>query len=237
MPLTYPVVEVFGPTIQGEGPEAGRPAHFIRLGGCDFRCSWCDSMFAVDPDEVREAERLDARQLVRRVTELPKGPRRVIITGGNPALFDLTPVVRILHDLGYRISVETQGTLWRDWLGSVDQLVISPKPPSSGMVMGPLHTRFMDHARGRVARGVALKVVIFDEDDLEWLASYRGDYSDFPLYLSVGTPVGLDDGSTQEEISHCYAWLVEQVARRQEFSECVVLPQLHVVAWGTRRGV
>lgn len=194
-------------------------------------------MFAVDPDEVRDAERLDARQLVRRVTELPKGPRRVIITGGNPALFDLAPVVSILHGLGYLISVETQGTLWRDWLGAVDQLVISPKPPSSGMEMGALHTRFMDHARGRVARGVALKVVIFDEADLDWLATYRSGYSEFPLYLSVGTPVGHEDDVTIAMLSESYAWLAEQVSRRQEFSECVILPQLHVVAWGTRRGV
>ena len=50
---TFPVIEIFGPTIQGEGAEAGLPTHFVRLGGCDYRCSWCDTMYAVDPATVR----------------------------------------------------------------------------------------------------------------------------------------------------------------------------------------
>ena len=49
----YPVIEIFGPTIQGEGSEAGLATHFIRVGGCDYRCSWCDTMYAVDPAAVR----------------------------------------------------------------------------------------------------------------------------------------------------------------------------------------
>ena len=56
---THPVIEVFGPTIQGEGAEAGLPTHFVRFGGCDYRCSWCDTMYAVDPAVLwATAERL-----------------------------------------------------------------------------------------------------------------------------------------------------------------------------------
>ena len=51
------VVEVFGPTVQGEGPYAGRVCHFLRLGGCDYRCSWCDTPYAVDPAQVRKVPR------------------------------------------------------------------------------------------------------------------------------------------------------------------------------------
>ena len=62
------MIEVFGPTIQGEGAEAGLPCNFVRLGGCDFRCSWCDTMYAVDPAEVRaNAERMTAEQIVDRL--------------------------------------------------------------------------------------------------------------------------------------------------------------------------
>ena len=56
----FPVVEVFGPTIQGEGELAGVPTAFVRFGGCDYRCTWCDSLHAVLPEDVREAPRMTA---------------------------------------------------------------------------------------------------------------------------------------------------------------------------------
>ena len=81
-PSTFPVVEIFGPTVQGEGPDAGVPAYFVRFGGCDFRCSWCDSMHAVDPAEVRaNAERLTApsdRRAVLRAWR--RGPELVVLS-------------------------------------------------------------------------------------------------------------------------------------------------------------
>jgi hypothetical protein len=65
-----PVVEIFGPTIQGEGAEAGMATHFVRVGGCDFRCSWCDTMYAVDPEVVRAtAEKLSSQEIVGRVAD------------------------------------------------------------------------------------------------------------------------------------------------------------------------
>src|SRR3954447_265834 len=85
-----PVVEIFGPTIQGEGAEAGVPTHFVRVGGCDFRCSWCDTMYAVDPEIVRAtAEKLSVEEIASRVAALAGRPEWVAISGGNPALHDL----------------------------------------------------------------------------------------------------------------------------------------------------
>src|SRR3954470_4684991 len=96
---TLPVVEIFGPTVQGEGPDAGIPAYFVRFGGCDFRCAWCDSMHAVEPAQVREeAEHLTPDEVVARVTELAPGPNVVVLSGGNPALLDLEQVVTGFHD-------------------------------------------------------------------------------------------------------------------------------------------
>ena len=129
-----PVVEIFGPTVQGEGAEAGIPTHFVRVGGCDFRCSWCDTMYAVDPEIVRAtAEKLSSQEIVARVEGLGGRPDWVTISGGNPALHQLDDVVWRLHGAGFRVSVETQGSRWASWLGAVDRLTISPKPPSSGM--------------------------------------------------------------------------------------------------------
>src|SRR3954449_11904275 len=87
---TFPVIEIFGPTIQGEGAEAGLPTHFVRLGGCDYRCAWCDTMYAVDPRTVRaRSESLPATEIVGRLHELGGHPEWVTLSGGNPALHHL----------------------------------------------------------------------------------------------------------------------------------------------------
>jgi 7-carboxy-7-deazaguanine synthase len=237
---TLPVIEVFGPTVQGEGPDAGIPAYFVRFGGCDWRCSWCDSMHAVDPAEVRaNAERLSADEITRRVSGLPSGPELVVLSGGNPALLDLTELVRGLKAAGLRVAVETQGSRWKEWLLEVDRLVISPKPPSSGMAteaheaaLGAFMTRAAE-----IGSAAALKIVVFDELDLDWAAARHQEYADVDLYLSAGTDVGLAEDATLAGLRERYRWLCETVSRRPEFTRARVLPQLHVIAWGTAQGV
>src|SRR5215472_14642665 len=131
---TWPLSEVFGPTIQGEGPDAGRPCYFIRLGGCDYQhCSWCDTLFAVLPEEVRKLGRKSAEEIVGQLSALQDGPDLVVLSGGNPAMHDLTDLVHELHAHHFKIACETQGSRWQKWLTEIDRLVISPKPPSSGM--------------------------------------------------------------------------------------------------------
>jgi len=237
--VTLPVVEIFGPTVQGEGPDAGRPAYFVRFGGCDYRCTWCDSMHAVDPAEVREnAERLTAEQIVQRLGELPSGPDLVVLSGGNPALLDLHALVLALKQDGMRVAVETQGSRWRDWLADVDRLVISPKPPSSGMA-GPDELVALQTFMGNVtsASAPALKIVVFDQADLDWAATRHHDHPQLPLFLSAGTDVGLPEEETLARLRERYRWLCETVARRADLRAASVLPQLHVVAWGTAKGV
>lgn len=235
----FPVVEVFGPTVQGEGPEAGRPAYFIRFGGCDYRCSWCDSMYAVEPAVVRAtASRLTSDAIVALLDSLERGPTMAVLTGGNPALLELGQLVGMLHDQQIDVSVETQGSIWRDWLQRVDRLVVSPKGPSSGMDT-PRHRRqfetFMQAAR--VSPSLVLKVVVFDQSDLEWAMTLADAYDHDSFYISAGTDVGLPDAETLERLTARYRWLCESVARSSSLTRARVLPQLHVVAWGTVRGV
>ncbi len=237
--VTLPVVEIFGPTVQGEGPEAGVPAYFVRFGGCDYRCSWCDSMYAVDPAEIRaNAARLTVEQIMERLAELPAGPDLVVLSGGNPALLELGALVLALRRAGRRVAVETQGSRWRDWLLDVDRLVISPKPPSSGMAsveqLAALRA-FTDNVNPD--SGPVLKIAIFDRDDLDWAAARHRDHPQLPLFLSAGTDVGLPEAETLAGLRRRYRWLCEVVARRPDLSAARVLPQLHVIAWGTARGV
>jgi 7-carboxy-7-deazaguanine synthase len=237
---TYPVVEVFGPTVQGEGPDAGQPAYFVRFGGCDWRCNWCDSMHAVEPTLVREhAERLSTDTILERLGALREGPQLVVLSGGNPALLQLGQLVDELHAAGQQVAVETQGSMWRDWLGQVDRLVISPKPPSSGMATtanAAQFAHFAEHLESGRADAV-LKVVVFDGGDLDWAQHLHSEYPHLPLYLSAGTEVGVEEERAVAGLRERYRWLCETVSVRGQLSDTRVLPQLHVVAWGTARGV
>lgn len=235
-----PVVEIFGPTIQGEGAEAGVPTHFVRVGGCDFRCSWCDTMYAVDPAIVRAtAEKLTTLEIVRRVTALQGRPQWVAISGGNPALHDLRELVAALHSAEFQVSVETQGSRWASWLHDVDRLTISPKPPSSNMATArhaEQFEHFMVEAMSASADTAILKFVVFDEADLDWAEEVAGRWSELPLYLSAGTPVPAESG-VRNAVGERFRWLCETVALRSDLAHARVLPQLHVIAWKGATGV
>jgi 7-carboxy-7-deazaguanine synthase len=237
---TFPVVEIFGPTIQGEGAEAGLPCHFVRLGGCDFRCSWCDTMYAVDPAEVRRnSEHLSAEQIADRVEGLAGAPEWVILSGGNPALHQLGPLVGALQGLGKRVAVETQGSVWRNWLAEVDRLTISPKPPSSEMAT-PTHREQLDHFMSKALEGsadrLALKIVCFDDADLRWAKKIASSWPELDLYLSAGTPVP-SPTDLRGAVAARFRWLCEKAAADPELARARVFPQLHVIAWGDTRGV
>ncbi len=80
------ISEIFGPTIQGEGPLIGRPTVFVRTGGCDYRCTWCDTLYAVLPAYRNEWALMTPADIMARVEELAGGnPVLVSLSGGNPA--------------------------------------------------------------------------------------------------------------------------------------------------------
>ena len=236
---TFPVIEIFGPTIQGEGAEAGVPTYFVRFGGCDYRCSWCDTMYAVEPATVRAtAVRLAADEIVTRLQALAGGPAWVTLSGGNPALQHAGELVDLLHDAGYLVAAETQGSVWRPWLSRLDRLTISPKPPSSRMVTDfhvERFSAFMAAAAPSADRAV-LKVVCFDEADLAFAKAVASRYPGLPLHLSSGTPVPAAC-DLRTAVGDRYRWLCEQVASDRALAFARVLPQLHVIAWKEATGV
>ena len=87
MPSKIPVLEIFGPTIQGEGRVIGRKTMFVRTAGCDYRCSWCDSAFTWDGSAKDDIELLTAQDIYDRLKEIGGNQfDHVTISGGNPAL-------------------------------------------------------------------------------------------------------------------------------------------------------
>ncbi len=242
----FPVVEIFGPTIQGEGYLAGVPSHFIRFGGCDYRCEWCDSLHAVIPEQVRKnSTKMTAPDIAERIYGLTMTPW-VTFSGGNPALLELDDLAVLLRTGGYKISVETQGSMWKDWLAHIDHLTISPKPPSSRMVTAEqvrTEHAFCDKALFRLPFDLrSIKIVVFDQEDLDWAREFLSHRTgDWRVFLSVGTDPpkpGETVTQTRDLIGDRLCWLYEELNRKPlRGFQLSVLPQLHVIAWGHRLGV
>lgn len=228
---TFPVIEIFGPTVQGEGSLVGTPCHFVRFGGCDYRCSWCDTPHAVLPEEVRaNAQPMSAGMIFTQLSQLEAQVPWIIISGGNPALLQLGELVERLHQAGWKVAVETQGSVFKPWLRDVDLLTVSPKPPSSGMAtdFNKLSIVLANN------KSVDIKVVVFDENDLEYAREVRLRYPQHTMYLSTGTFVG---ESTRDDILDRMRTFVEKGVRDGSLYGVRYGMQLHVLLWGHKRGV
>ncbi len=244
----HPVVEIFGPTLQGEGEMAGRRTHFIRFGGCPYRCSWCDTMYAVEPEEVKKnATYMDAVEIKKATMALGWVTRWVTLTGGDPVMHKLNQTINELNDHFY-IAVETQGSLWQDWLTDCEMVTISPKPPSSGMY-DKMDWKMLEQYVRQLGRRLNIKVVCFSEDDIDWAVGVHQQHNNIPFTFSVGTPLyetpqyALDQGietltaDVTSDILHRYRILADAILMRNDLGDVRVLPQLHTLLWGQKRGV
>jgi organic radical activating enzyme len=110
-------------TIQGEGPFAGRPATFLRLGGCHLRCLWCDTDF------TSNRRHWDVDMLLGPLLA-PGAPQLVVITGGEPMRQNLVPLCQLLLEAGRTVQVETAGSYWP--LGEYENEMISLTSGDSG---------------------------------------------------------------------------------------------------------
>lgn len=158
-----PLVEDFY-TIQGEGYHAGKPAYFIRLGGCDVGCRWCDAKATWNaklypPTPVGE--------IVERAAALPA--QAIVITGGEPTLYPLEPLTSALEAKGLEIFIETSGT--HRLSGHIDWVCLSPK-------------RQQQPLPEVLERADELKVIVEKEDDIIWAEENAARVSDrCRLYL------------------------------------------------------
>ena len=142
-----PLVEEFY-TIQGEGHHTGKPAYFIRVGGCDVGCSWCDTKFSWNPalHPVVPVE-----QILDHVLSHPAAA--VVVTGGEPLMVNMDYLTGLLKERGIETFLETSGAY--PLSGTWDWICLSPKKNAP-----PLDPIF--------AEADELKVIISSEDDLEW---------------------------------------------------------------------
>ena len=222
-----PVVEIFQ-TIQGEGALAGYKTSFIRLGYCTYRCKWCDTMYAVDPKFKDKWEQLNSEEIAQRVRGIPAS--WVTITGGNPAIHDLTRLIGLLHALKKRVNIETQGDIPRNWFAACNMTTLSPKPPSSGM------TTNWDKLDVCVSlsRRPVLKVVVDTAEDYHYA---RQVFHRYPQVSETYLQSCTHPGDALEDIVSRWRVLTDTVLHDSGFLQVAVLPQLHVLLWGHRRGV
>lgn len=244
----HPVTEIFGPTIQGEGELQGTPSFFVRFGGCEYRCEWCDTPHAVLPQAVRQSRKMTAEQIVDELRALTPGPKWVVLTGGNPALHDLTELVDKLHTWSYRVAVETQGAKFSNWLKWCDSLCVSPKPPSAKLSPRDVEIRLSTFMR-RVMDDTRLffKVVVFDQTDYEWARELHERYKEVPMYLSAGNDAGRTVGNpsriderTRDQIARDlirrFRWLTNYTMVDTRMCDVRIQSQQHVLLWGNERG-
>lgn len=235
--MTLRIAEIFGPTVQGEGALIGEPTVFVRAGGCDYRCAWCDSLHAVYSAYRHSWKPMEARAVWDEVRTLSGGrPLTVSISGGNPAIQDFGPLIVLGHAEGYRFACETQGSVARPWFAALDTLVLSPKPPSSGETVDWAAFEACLAAAGNGPNTV-MKIVIFDDIDYTWAREAAARYPQLPLYLQPGNPeVDPDRPVDLQAATERLLWLIEKVTGDGWFAPRV-LPQLHVLVWGNKRGV
>ena len=230
-----PIIEIFGPTVQGEGKLIGHRCHFIRLGGCPYRCNWCDTMYAVLPEEVhKNATRMTPAQILDAVAELPPAPW-MSLSGGDPVMHDLSTLIDGILAFEMQIAVETQASLYRSWLENVNLVTVSPKPPSSGE--SPDYA-VLDHYMHNLSLGVDVycKVVVNHDfaGDLEFAQSIHERYPEIPMSISMcTTPTEL---ISEEMFCWKFRKLVERVLTIPELQNVQVLPQMHVLIWGDEKG-
>ena len=228
------ISEIFGPTIQGEGSLIGTPTVFVRTGGCDYRCSWCDTMHAVDKKYKDEWLAMSAGDVFQQVETLSGGkPILITLSGGNPAIQDLSELIRLGKAKGYRFAMETQGSVSAPWFAELDYLTLSPKPPSSKMRFDQI--RFDTTLHNAQDINVSLKIVVADDADLEWAAKIKKQYPQLPLYLQPCN-LELEGNPSLDSLTTKTLNLVEEVMQRGWF-DATVLPQLHVYLWGNEKGV
>ena len=141
--LMLPLMEAFY-TLQGEGYHKGSAAYFIRIGGCDVGCHWCDVK------ESWEAEKHPPTNIESIVTEAKKYSDTIVITGGEPLMWDMEPLTTALKEAGLNIHIETSGAY--DITGHWDWFCLSPKK-------NKLPTK------EAAARADELKMIIYNKDD------------------------------------------------------------------------
>lgn len=232
-PDELPLTETFGPTLQGEGPATGRTAWFIRFGGCNLSCSWCDSAYTWDSSRYQLREEIRHTPVGDIDAAVPDGAL-VVLTGGEPLLQQAsTAWSRLLGGLrrrGCTLHVETNGTIAPNdrTRELVETFIVSPKLPNAGRHRGQqdpaLHRGWSAAARDGQAH---LKIVCASPEDVDTAVGIAHDHGWPDRQVWV-----MPEGTTASTLNARWPALADAAARHG----INATHRLHVLAWGDKRG-
>lgn len=238
------VSEIFGPTLQGEGPSVGTPTIFLRLAGCDLACSFCDSAFTWNWkgtkflhlkkfDKKKEVKVMSVSGITSTLLSIGADTKHLVISGGEPFLQQesLVPIVMQLKKLGWYIEIETNGK----YIPSeritpyLDQINCSPKLPSSGFDNLHLQSIKFDSLQAIAAWGKAacFKFVVCKGSDIWEIQGIQKKTGILSSQIWL-----MPEGVTSESV----------IAHRKEVAELALkynykfTDRLHLHIWGSKRG-
>jgi len=238
---------VFGPTIQGEGMNIGMPVSFVRFYGCDFRCSWCDTPFALGKDKGGTFIEITGEEIVDQLDAIDCP--NVVLSGGNPLIqprkeFEL--FVELLRDKGYYVQVETQGSVRPvgTVFYNVDCWSLSPKLPSAGKMESENWKAvnwFLENIVDTSAT-IQLKFVVSNDEDYNYIKQRLSTDIVVKRFLTpiILQPEGLqletfDFTNYRSSLNHLCDLVNSDTSFWADYKTIRVLPQLHKVIWGVER--
>lgn len=230
---TLRLSEVFGPVLQGEGPYAGQLCYFIRLGGCNLSCSWCDTPYTWDSERFNLRVEIQERPVEKIMRGIPPGSM-VVISGGEPLLQQGTPgwtrMLSLARTFGLRLHVETNGTVLPEWAGLslVRCWIVSPKLANSGPHRGH-QSRLMEPGWSVLAHRYEahLKIVCETPEDVD-AAAVLAEGHNWP----AGRVWVMPQGVTRQEVLECWPVICDRAIKLG----LNATQRLHILAWGDERG-
>jgi organic radical activating enzyme len=170
-------------TIQGEGAHTGLAAYFVRIGGCDVGCHWCDVKESWNPD-VHPPTPIESI-----VASAKAYSNTVVVTGGEPLTWNMNPLVDAFHEVGMAVHVETSGAY--PLTGNWDWICLSPKKTA------PPKESYYNRAN-------ELKVIIYNQNDFKWAEEHAAKVNEnCELYLQP------EWSKAEEMIPHIVAYVME----------------------------
>lgn len=227
------VNEIFGPTVQGEGPSLGHPALFLRLAYCNLRCGFCDTTYSWDwsrYDRREEVDEEDIETVGQRLMALGR-PELLVISGGEPML-QQDAIVKLLIRLervGWepKVEIETNGTIAPDrrLVARVTTFNVSPKLSNAGMGSTRRLRPDVLHLYQNTGKSI-WKFVLDSETDVIEIDQLVERHQLKPVYV-------MPQGQSVEEVNSRYAVVAKICIERGWY----LTARLHLHIWGSRRAV